>query len=221
MVRPDPRRTTGSVPTAAEARAAAEAARTRRRDAHDRRMAEAFGAQPPGRLIVATSWSATAVLAVVSVLALADGAMIGAFFVVTFAMFAAGAVVLAADVVLAAVRSARDSMGIGGIFFALDSAPRGITRSLNGSLATAVVISVVTPVAGLSRPELAFGTLAPLLQLSLTGLWSVRHGLFAERGPTGASTDGSSEDHGPGRGGADGPRRGGADGPRRGGADGN
>ncbi len=72
-------------------------------------------------------------------------------------------------------------MGIGGIFFLADAAPPKVQRWLNGSLGAAVAVSIVTAVVGLSTPELAFGTLAPLLQLSLSGLWGVRHGLFPDR----------------------------------------
>ena len=128
------------------------------------------------------SWAVTALLGVISIVALLDPDFIGAYFVVTFVLFCLGGVLLALDVGLAIVRSTRDVMGIGGLFFLIDAAPRSVKWSLNGSLGVAVVISVATAVFGLSTPELAFGTLVPLLQLSLTGFWGVRHGLFSERG---------------------------------------
>ena len=72
-------------------------------------------------------------------------------------------------------------MGIGGLFFLADAAPRPVQLSLNASLAVSLLVSVSAAVIGLSTPELAFGTLVPTLQLSLSGLWGVRHGLFPER----------------------------------------
>jgi hypothetical protein len=127
------------------------------------------------------SWAATALLGAVSTIALLDPGAIGAYFVVTFVLFCLGAVMLALDLVLAIARSTRDAMGIGGLFFLVDAAPQSVQRSLNGSLAAAVAISVATAVVGLSTPELAFGTLVPLFQLSLSGFWGVRHGLFDKR----------------------------------------
>ena len=172
----------GSRPTAAEARAAAEAVRDERRGARDRRLSEAFGDSAPGRPVRVVSWSSTAVLAGVSLVTLLDHGLLGVYFVVTFSMFVLGAALLALDVVLAMARSTTHSMGIGGLFFAVDSAPRGVAVSLNASLGCAVLVALVTAIVGISTPELAFGTLSPLLQVALTGLWTVRHGLFPARG---------------------------------------
>lgn len=168
--------------TVADARAEVEARRAQHREAREDRLRTAFAGVVPGRAVIAMSWTATAVLGVVSIATLVDADLIGPYFAVTFAMFCIGGVLLAVDVVLAIARSTRDAMGIGGLFFLADAAPIGVRRSLNGSVAVAVAISVVTAVVGLSTPELAFGTLAPLLQLSLSGLWGVRHGLFDPRG---------------------------------------
>lgn len=167
--------------TVAQARAEAEAARALQREAREQQLREAFAEGTPGRGVMIASWVATVLLLGVSVVALVDREAIGVYFVTTVSLFFGGVVLLAADVVLAAVRSTRNLMGIGGLFFLVDSAPRQVRRSLNGSLAVAVSVSVGTAVVGLSTPELAFGTLAPLLQLSLSGLWGVRHGTFDER----------------------------------------
>lgn len=167
--------------TAAEARARAEARRAAQREIRQQQISEAFAGGPPGRGVVISSWAATALLVVLSVLALVDRDALGVYFSVTFIMFCLGGLLLGVDVVLAIARSTRDAMGIGGLFFLADSAPRNVQWALNGSLAAAVVVSVTTAVVGLSTPELAFGTLVPLLQLSLTGLWGVRHGYFTER----------------------------------------
>lgn len=167
--------------SAAEARAQVEASRDARRAERERRFRQAYGDDVPGGAIRLSSWLATALLAGVSVVALFSEGALGAYFVVTFAMFTAGALVLALDVVLAVARSTTDSMGMGGLFFAIESAPLVVARSLNASLAVAVVVSVLTALVGLDTPELTFGTLAPLLQLALSGLWGVRHGSFPKR----------------------------------------
>lgn len=166
----------------AEARAEAQARRGALRAEREARIAEAFPGEPPGRAIAHASWAATVALGVVSVLALLDAdRFLTIYFVVTFTLFALGALLLAVDVVLAAVRSTTHSMGIGGLFFLADAAPRPVQLSLNASLAVSLLVSVSAAVIGLSTPELAFGTLVPTLQLSLSGLWGVRHGLFPER----------------------------------------
>lgn len=167
--------------TVADARAETEARRAELREAREQRMRDAFTGTNPGRGVLVLSWAATTLLGAVSVIALVNSGAIGAYFVVTFALFCLGAVLFALDLVLAIARSTRDAMGIGGLFFLVDTAPRSVQRSLNGSLAAAVAVSVVTAVVGLSTPELAFGTLVPLFQLSLSGFWGVRHGLFNER----------------------------------------
>ncbi len=166
----------------ADARAHQQQLQREARLERERRFDEAFAEGVPGRWISSASWLGTIALAVVSVLALVDpDAFLPAFFVATFALFTLGAALLALDVVLAAARSTTHAMGIGGLFFLAGSAPRAVQYSLNGSLLAAVLVSVGVAVVGLSTPELAFGTLVPTLQLSLTGLWGVRHGLFPER----------------------------------------
>lgn len=174
--------TAGGPRTVADARAEAEARRAEFRKAREQRMRDVFTDPLRGRGVLVLSWSATALLGAISVITLVDPDFIGTYFVVTFVLFCLGVVLLALDVALAIARSTRDAMGIGGLFFLVDAAPRTVQRSFNGSLVAAVGISVTTAILGLSTPELAFGTLVPLLQLSLSGLWCVRHGLFDERG---------------------------------------
>lgn len=166
----------------AEARAAVEAERAARAGAREAELAAAFPGALPGRPTMWASWLATVALTVVSALALADvDTYLGSYFAVTFALFLVGLAIFALDIVLAAARSTTHSMGIGGLFFLAGSAPRSVSGNLNGSLAVAVVVSVATALARLSKPELAFGTLAPMLQLSLSGFWGVRHGHFPPR----------------------------------------
>lgn len=168
--------------SAAEARAEMEATRADRAEARRAEMDAAFGGRVPGGAIRTASWVGTMGMTVVSGLAVADpDDFLPAFFVVSFAIFVLGAVAVVVDVVLAASRSRSDSMGIGGLFFLAGCAPRAVQVSMNASLAVAATVSIITPIARLSTPELAFGTLAPLFQLSMTGLWGVRHGLFPPR----------------------------------------
>lgn len=82
---------------------------------------------------------------------------------------------------IAVNRSRRDAIGIGGLFFLAGGvAPAPVRRALLGSLATQVAVGVGTAAA---RPftSLAFGVLAPLYGLALTGLWAARRGRFEHR----------------------------------------
>ena len=171
-----------TIATAAQARAEVEAARAERRAEREARLADAFGGGIPGRPTIWTTWIATTVQSAVSVLALLDeDRFLGAFLSVSLVLFGLGSALFVVDIVLAAARSTRDAMGIGGLFFCAGSAPRSVGLAMNGSLAVAVVVSLVVAGVRLSTPEMAFGTLAPILQLSLTGFWGVRHGLFEGR----------------------------------------
>lgn len=167
-------------PSAAEARAAVEAQRGARRAERDAAFAEAYAQGVPGRAIVATSWLSTAVFAGVSLAAVLDGDLVPVAAMVSIVWFLLGCAAFAWVLVLAALRSRDDLMGIGGLFFLAGSAPRPIQAHLLGSLGIAVLASIV---AAALRPftELAFGTLAPTLALALCGWWSVRHGLFPAR----------------------------------------
>jgi hypothetical protein len=170
-------------PTAAEARAADESRRAEERAEREAAFREAYGDTVPGRAIVVTSWVSTAVLAVVTAAAAIDpDAYIGPFFAVALVWFFGGSALFAVDVVLAASRSRDDAMGIGGLFFLVGSAPRSIQWNLLGSLALQVAVSIAGAAARPFTP-LAFGTLAPVLALSLCGLWGVRHGVFPARAP--------------------------------------
>ena len=183
----DAEQASGGPRSAAEARARVEAERAASSAAREAALAAAFPGGLPGRPTIWVSWAATVLATLVSVAALADvDAFLGAYFVVTFGLFLAGAGTFAVDLVLAAARSTTHTMGIGGLFFLAGSAPRAARLALNASLAAAAVVSVATALARLSTPELAFGTLAPMFQLSLSGWWGVRHGHFPLRAGDGA-----------------------------------
>jgi hypothetical protein len=179
MTPPDRRPT-----SAADARAEVEARRAAVRAEREAAFEGAWGGRIPGRAERIVSWAGTVALAVSAIAAVVDpDSLLVPFVVVSLLLFCAGALVVALDVVLAAARSRDDLIGIGGLFFVSGCAPREVQVSLNGSLAVAVVVAVAAPLVRLSAPELAFGTLAPLFQVAMTGLWSVRHGLFPARSP--------------------------------------
>jgi len=168
--------------SAADARAEVEARRAEASSAREETLAAAFPGPVPGAPIRWVSWIGTVAQTVVSVAAVVDpDRFLTTFFVVSMALFLLGMLVLAIDVLMAVARSRYDLMGIGGLFFLVGCAPKAARTSLNASLGVALVVAVAATVARLSTPELAFGTLAPLFQLGMTGLWGVRHGHFPPR----------------------------------------
>lgn len=170
--------------SAAEARARVEARREEERAARAAAMRERFGDSVPGRWIILASWCSTVLFAFVTVPAAFDpDRFIGPFFVVSVVLFFLGCALFVIDLVFAAARSRDDVMGIGGLFFLVGSAPRPVQVHLLGSLGAQVVVATVGAAAHPFTP-LAFGTLVPTLALALTGLWSVRHGLFPPASPT-------------------------------------
>jgi hypothetical protein len=180
------------VVSAAQARSEVEAQRAVRRAAREARLTEAFGGEVPGRPTIWATWIATTIQVVATVGALADeDRFLGTYLSVSLVLFGIGSALFVVDIVLAAARSTRDAMGIGGLFFCAGTAPRAVALSMNASLAVAVLVSLVAVGVRFSTPELAFGTLAPVLQLALTGFWGVRHGVFAERGDRGAAGPGA------------------------------
>jgi hypothetical protein len=178
-----PEEKTAAKQTAAQARAEFEANRAASAEARQERMDAAFGAGIPGRGISVISWSATAIFAVATAAAVINpDQFIGEFFLVAVGFFAAGSLLFAADLALAAARSRDDLMGIGGLFFLAGCAPRSVQVSLLGSLIVQLVIACSGAAARPFTP-LAFGILVPVLALSLCGFWAVRHGLFPAQQP--------------------------------------
>jgi hypothetical protein len=168
-------------PTAAEARAEVEARREATKVARAAELDERFGDTLPGKGIIGTSWFVTAAFVVVTVPAVIDpDRFIGAFFVVSLVIFFLACALFAIDIVLAAARSRDDAMGIGGLFFLAGCAPRRAQVHLMAALAVQVVVALVAAAVHPFTP-LAFGTLVPMVGLSFSGLWAVRHGLFPPR----------------------------------------
>ncbi len=170
-------------PTAAEARAEYEADREANKAARRAEMDAAFPDGVPGRWVSVSTWLATGVFTLVSIAAVIDPeAFISVYFGVAVVLFLAGSALFAADIVLMAARSRDDLMGIGGIFLLAGSAPREVQVSLLSSLGVQIVVSIVAAAIHPFTP-LAFGTLVPILGLSMCGLWSVRYGHFPAQTP--------------------------------------
>ena len=140
--------------------------------------------RPAPRSIVRASWIGTAVFAVTAITAAATSTTTTRIpaVAVAAALFAAGIGIFFWAYAIAVGRSRTDAIGIGGLFFLAgeDTAPRSDKRQLLASLAVQTAVGLAT--AG-ARPftTLAFGVLAPLYGLALTGLYGARHGRFGPR----------------------------------------
>ncbi len=135
-----------------------------------------------GKAIVRASWAGTALFVASAVASVANrGARIPAV-VVALGLFAIGIGVFFWAYAIAVGRSRTDAIGIGGLFFLAGegTADAGPKRALLAALAAQAVTGVGTAAA---RPftTLAFGVLAPLFGLALTGLYGARHGRFGPR----------------------------------------
>ena len=134
-----------------------------------------------GDRIVAASWWGTAALAVTAGAAVVSSGARPVAAAVALALNVAGVIVFFWAYAVAVNRSRSDAIGIGGLFFLAGGvAPPSVRRAMLGSLAAQAAIGVGTAAA---RPftSLAFGVLAPLYGLALTGLWGARHGRFENR----------------------------------------
>jgi hypothetical protein len=128
------------------------------------------------------SLAGTAAFTVTAVLAVAVDALRPLAAATAIALFVAGIALFFWAYAVAVGRSRTDAIGIGGLFFLAgpETAPPPIKRALLAALAVQTVVALATAAA---RPftSLAFGVLAPLYGLALTGLWGARHGRFAPR----------------------------------------
>lgn len=140
-----------------------------------------------GGAVVAVDLVVTAVFVVTSVLATAVPGLRGPAVVVDALLFLAGGTLMLVALARAAARSRTEEIAVSNLFFLAGSAPRRPQVRLLGCLAVQVVVAAAT--AG-ARPytSLAFGVLAPLWGLGLTGVWAARYGSFP---PTRRGTAGS------------------------------
>lgn len=142
----------------------------------------------PGRGLVRASWIGTGVLALTVAAGLVALDSVGPLVVaVSIGLFLAGSVAFFVAYARAVGRSRHELIGIGGLYFMADSAPRPVRRSMMGSFAAQVVLVLVAVVA---RPfsSLVFTSLAPIFGLGLAGWWVSRHGTFPRKDGVRGST---------------------------------
>ncbi len=135
----------------------------------------------PGATLIRFSWVGTAVFVAFAVAGLVWGETIAVLVaVVDLTLFAAGTVAFLWAYAVAVGRSRTDLMGIGGLFFLADSAPRRVQMAFMIPLALQVVVAIATASARLYT-ALAFGALVPMYGLGLAGLWGAKYGEFPPR----------------------------------------
>lgn len=129
----------------------------------------------------------TVVFVVAGVAGTITSALMPVFVVVSLVEFALGTVAFAIAFLRAVERSRTDAIGIGGLFFASGSAPKPVQLRFMVCLAIQVVASIVFASVRLYT-AMAFGVLAPMWALGLTGMWTAAYGTFGPRtdpGPRG------------------------------------
>jgi hypothetical protein len=139
----------------------------------------------PGAELIRASWAGTVVLAIAAVGAVASpgtGLAVPLVFVALL-MLLGGSAAMVWAYALAVRRSRTDEIAVAGLYFlAAGAAPNDVRRSLMASLAAQCVIGFA---AAAARPftAAAFGILAPVWGLGLTGVWAARHGTYPRRRP--------------------------------------
>ena len=136
----------------------------------------------PGAAILRWTWIGAIVFVLVGIQATIQPTHAQFFVAVSLVEFLVGMLVFAWAFLRAVDRSRTEAIGIGGLFFASGSAPRRVQLVLVGSIIGQSVAAVVFASVRLYTP-LAFGVLAPMWALGLTGLWVARHGTFPSRAP--------------------------------------
>ena len=156
----------------------------------------AGGGAPGARLVAANRWF-TVAFSAWSLLAVLVRPTRIPLAVVDLVAFGFGCVVYVLAYATAVSRSRTDAIGLGGLFFLADGA--GPTRVRRSFWVFTAVQTVVAIAAAASRPftPVAFGILAPIVGLSLMGLWGARFGRFGPRfgddaGPPGGPPVGAS-----------------------------
>ncbi len=141
-------------------------------------MPESPGPQEPtvrgrsdGRGILALTLVGTAVFM---------GGFMVAYVVVSLVEFAIGILVFALAFLRAVDRSRDETIGVGGLFFGSGSTPPPVQRRLLGALAVQTVVSIAVASTHVYT-ALAFGVVAPMWSLGLTGLWAAAYGTFPSR----------------------------------------
>jgi len=139
------------------------------------------GEDLPGARLIRTSDVVTVAFSVVAIAsALALDRLKVLIVVVSLVLFAVGCVTFLWAFAIAVNRSRTDAIGIGGLFFLQDSAPRPVQVRLLGALAVQVVVAVATAAVHPFTSQ-AFAVLAPMFGLGMAGLWGARYGHFEPR----------------------------------------
>jgi len=134
-----------------------------------------------GRAIVVASYAGTAALGITAIAAdVAPHSFDVAALVVAVALFVAGTGAFIWAYFTAIGRSRTDEISLPGVYGLAGSTPAPVRLRLFGSLATEVVVSVVTAGTRLYS-TLSFGVLGVMWGLGLAGLWGARHGAFPPR----------------------------------------
>ncbi len=114
--------------------------------------------------------------------AIFEGMFTGVYVAVAALEFVVGTIVFGLAFLRAIDRSRTEAIGVGGLFFASGTAPARVQLILMLSLTAQIAISMAVAWVHLYT-ALAFGVLAPMWALGLTGLWVAAYGTFPERAP--------------------------------------
>ncbi len=134
-----------------------------------------------GRAIVIASWLGTALYAATSLPLAARGGpdysnegFVYPAMVVALVLFVASLPLGIYALAKGALRTAQNAekVTVGSLFFLSRSAPAAVRRSLLGSLAACLLVTVVT------ATDAPFGILVPVWPLTLCGVWAARYGTF-------------------------------------------
>lgn len=137
----------------------------------------------PGTGIIRASLIGTGLFTVVGVLGVVAPDTFGPpFLVISMLEFLLGTIVFFLAFLRAVDRSRTEAIGVGGLFFAAGTAPKPAQRALIGSLVVQTVVAIVVGSVRLYT-VMAFGIMAPMWSLGLTGLWVATYGTFPERTP--------------------------------------
>ena len=152
------------------------------------RAGEELDATVDGSAIVNVSWAGTALYTALAI----AGTIAPDWFAVPTAvasivLFFIGCIVFLWAYGVAVARSRTDLIGIGGLYFLADSAPKVVRFRLRISFGLEVAAAIVSSSIRPFTP-MAFGFLVPVFGLGLMGLWGARHGTFAPRAAPEADT---------------------------------
>ena len=114
--------------------------------------------------------------------AIFEGVFTGIYVAIATLEFVTGTIVFGLAFLRAVDRSRTQLIGVGGLFFASGTTPARVQFICMLSLTAQVVISMAVAWVHLYT-AVAFGVLAPMWALGLTGLWVAAYGTFPERAP--------------------------------------